>query len=206
MFKRTQFPNYRQLDRMDCGPTCIKIVAAYYGKDLELDYLRGLSGLHKGGVSLAGISNALETIGIKALAITACLDELVQDVPLPAIAHWEGQHFLAVYKADKKHIFISDSAFGLVKYSHTDFLKKWEIPGKGKGVLLLLEPERRFIKDNEGTISNYSLNFLYSYLQPYTRLIGQLFVGLCLAGADIKVVYVLPKFTLAENERLTLRL
>lgn len=182
MFKRTQFPNYRQLDRMDCGPACIKIVAAHFGKDLDLDYLRGLSGLQKGGVSLAGISDALETIGITALGITASLGELIGDVPLPAIAHWEGQHFVVVYKADKKHIFVSDPAFGLVKYSHPDFLKKWEVPGKEKGVLLLLEPEHRFTEDNGATTSNYSLNFLYSYLQPYKRLIGQLFLGLCLAS------------------------
>src|SRR5690606_35598776 len=123
MFRRTQFPNYRQLDRMDCGPVCIKIVAAHFGKDLDLDYLRDLSGLQKGGVSLAGIAEALEIIGITALGITADLDELIGDVPLPAIAHWEGQHFVVVYKADKKHILVSDPAFGLVKYSHSEFLK-----------------------------------------------------------------------------------
>lgn len=70
MFRRAQFPNYRQLDRMDCGPACIKIVAAHFGKDLDLDYLRNLSGQQKGGVSLAGISDALETIGISALGRT----------------------------------------------------------------------------------------------------------------------------------------
>ncbi|MCG2460522.1 peptidase domain-containing ABC transporter [Flavobacteriaceae bacterium F89] len=182
MFRRTQFPNYRQLDQMDCGPVCIKIVAAHFGKDLDLDYLRDLSGLQKGGVSLEGVSDALETIGITALGITASLDELIEDIPLPAIAHWEGQHFVVVYKADKRNIFISDPAFGLVKYSHAEFLEKWQVPSKATGVLLLLERESRFGKVNKDSISNYSLNFLYSYLRPYKGLIGQLFLGLCLAS------------------------
>jgi len=124
MFRTAEFPGYRQLDQMDCGPTCLKIIAEFFGKDFHLDYLREISFSQKGGVSLAGLSKALEKIGIESIGIKADLRELVMDLPLPAIAHWEGNHFLVVYRTNPKYIFVSDPAIGRVKYSHSVFLEK----------------------------------------------------------------------------------
>jgi len=102
MLKKS-FPNYRQPDSKDCGPTCIKIVAKYYGKIFSLQYLRGLSETARDGSSLIGLSDASETIGFRTLAVKINVFTL-QEAPLPCILHWNKQHFVVLYdiKESKK--------------------------------------------------------------------------------------------------------
>ena len=57
------FQFYKQLNEMDCGPTCLRMVAKYYGKHFNIDSIRQISGYGKEGVSLLGISEAAEKIG-----------------------------------------------------------------------------------------------------------------------------------------------
>ena len=67
MFKK--FPFYRQLDQMDCGPTCLKMIAEFYGKNYTLEYLRERSHFSRTGVSVNGIIHAAESIGFRTLAV-----------------------------------------------------------------------------------------------------------------------------------------
>ena len=60
-----KFPHFHQLDAMDCGPTCLKMIASYYGKDYSLETLRKRSFITRSGVSMLGISDAAESIGLK---------------------------------------------------------------------------------------------------------------------------------------------
>ncbi|WP_026809905.1 peptidase domain-containing ABC transporter [Arenibacter latericius] len=181
MFETITFPNYRQLDQMDCGPTCLKIIAKHYGKDLNLEYLREISSLTSGGVSLGALSQAMDVIGISSIGIKSNMGELVNDIPLPAVAHWDNSHFLVVYKTTKRSIYVSDPAIGLVKYRHNEFMEKWAAKN-GKGILLLAEPTRIFkeLDDDEG--SNGNMSFLYNYLLPFKDYMGQLCLGLFLAA------------------------
>ncbi len=59
------FPFYKQLDSMDCGPTCLRMIAKYYGKSYSLSFLREKCYIDKAGVSLKGISEAAELIGLR---------------------------------------------------------------------------------------------------------------------------------------------
>ncbi len=54
-----------QRDAMDCGPSCLAMISAHYGRKIDRDMLRHLCSLGKDGVSLLGISKAAETIGLK---------------------------------------------------------------------------------------------------------------------------------------------
>lgn len=56
------FPHYRQLDAMDCGPTCLRMIAKHYGKEYSLETLRKRSFITRAGVSMLGISEAAESI------------------------------------------------------------------------------------------------------------------------------------------------
>ena len=181
MFGTNHFPNYRQLDQMDCGPTCVKIIAKHYGKEYSLDYLRQISNLRTGGVSLAGISEALDAIGFDTVGIRADFVELVKDVPLPVIAHWENKHFIVIHRTTKNYIYVSDPAIGLVKYGYGEFVEKWVGRQHGKGILLLVEPNRQFPNPQEEGTSPLGLEYLYHYLVPYKNYIGQLCLGLVLA-------------------------
>lgn len=181
MFRANHFPNYRQLDQMDCGPTCVKIIAKHYGKEYHLDYLRQISNLRAGGVSLAGISEALKALGFDTIGIRADFVELVNDVPLPAIAHWENNHFVVVHRTTKKYIYVSDPAIGLIKYGYKEFMGKWVGKQPGKGILLLIEPNRQLPDHDQEGASPLGLKYLYHYLLPYKKYIGQLCLGLFIA-------------------------
>lgn len=91
------FPHFSQLDQMDCGPTCLRMVAKYYGRSFPLQTLRDRSQFGKEGVSLLGIAQAAESIGFRALGAKVPFETLVADAPLPCIVHWQHKHFVVVY-------------------------------------------------------------------------------------------------------------
>lgn len=82
---------------MDCGPTCLRMLAKHYGRNYTIATLRDRTEIGKEGVSLLGISQAAEGIGFRALAVRVPLARLVQEAPVPFIAHWGQNHFIVVY-------------------------------------------------------------------------------------------------------------
>ena len=91
-----KFPFYQQLDQMDCGPTCLRMIAKYHGRSLNLQKLRDSSGFSREGVSLLGISEAAEGVGFRTLAVKVPFQKLIKDAPLPCIIHWQQNHFVVL--------------------------------------------------------------------------------------------------------------
>ena len=91
------FPFYTQLDAMDCGPTCLRMIARYYGKSYSLQSLRSRSYLTRNGVSLLGISDAAEAIGFRTIGAKITFEQLISGIPLPCILHWNQNHFVVCY-------------------------------------------------------------------------------------------------------------
>ena len=98
---KKSFPLYRQLDSMDCGPTCLRMIAKHYGRNYTLQNLREKSFITREGVSMLGISDAAESIGMHTQGVRTTLEQLVNDVPLPCILHWNQNHFVVLYKIIK---------------------------------------------------------------------------------------------------------
>ena len=180
-----KFPNYIQLDSKDCGPTCIQIIAKHYGKFLSLQDINEYSAVSKEGLSLHELGLTAERLGLKSLAIKAKLSNLLEDIPLPCVAHWKSKHYIVIYKVTKKHIYVSDPQLGYVKYNYQEFLKDWIKPSEenpDKGVLLLLEPTDKFndIKPSANPSKIYAFNYFISHLKPYktqaTQLLLTMFV------------------------------
>ncbi|MEJ5315615.1 MAG: cysteine peptidase family C39 domain-containing protein [Tenuifilum sp.] len=90
------FPHYSQYDAMDCGPTCLHMVAKYYGKHYKLDTLRDRSHITREGVSLLGISRAAESIGFRTMGLKIGFEQLINEAPLPAIVHWNKNQFFYI--------------------------------------------------------------------------------------------------------------
>lgn len=88
------FPFEHQLDAMDCGPACLKIVAKHYGKYYSLQYMRDLCGITREGVSFLDLSYGAEKIGLHTLAVKADIQTLHEKVPFPCIIHWKNSHFI----------------------------------------------------------------------------------------------------------------
>lgn len=124
-----KFPIYIQLDAMDCGPTCLRIVAAFYGRQYSLQNLRAKCHITREGVSLLGISDTAESIGLRPTGVKITWTQLRDAANLPCIVHWNQQHFVVVYKIARKKghwcVWISDPASGLLKYSEEQFKKAW---------------------------------------------------------------------------------
>lgn len=94
----SDFPIYKQLELMDCGPTCLRMVAKHFNKDFTIQTLRERAQINKEGVSLLGIAEAAESIGIKAVGVNISVKELITEMPLPCILHWGESHFVVLYK------------------------------------------------------------------------------------------------------------
>ena len=181
------FPIYTQLDAMDCGPTCLRMIAKHYGRHYSLETLRQHSFITREGVSMLGISDAAEHIGFRTSGVMISFEQLVKDVPLPCIVHWKQNHFVVVYniKKDKKaghKIYVADPALGLVTYDETDFKKCWYSTKKHeeeKGTALLLEPGPEFFDlEDEKENRNRSLRYFLRYLTPYKSQLMQLVLGM----------------------------
>lgn len=187
----SKFPFYQQLDAMDCGATCLRMVARYFGRYYSLDYLRELTYMGKQGVSLLGISDAAEHIGLQTLAVKTTYDRLAKDIPVPCIAHWKQEHFIVIYKVTDRYVWIADPEAGKFKLSKEEFLKNWISDvedGEELGVLLLLEPTPEFYLRDGDVVDKSGFGYILGYFKRYRSLLVQLGIGLLL-GSVIQVAF-----------------
>lgn len=195
--KLKAFPFYMQPDGKDCGPTCIKIISKYYGRLTEIETIRSLAETTREGSSLLGLSAAAEGLGFKSLAVKIDFLTLVEEAPLPCICHWGQQHFVVVYKVKRSGgntiVYVSDPAYGLLKYTQQEFIDGWIGRGKTErdeeGIALLLDPTPGFYEaDAAAPRSRKDFSFLFGYFSRYKKLIAQLVIGL-LAGSVLSLIF-----------------
>ncbi len=182
---------------MDCGPTCLRMVAKYYGRSISLDYLRNKSQYGKAGVSMLGLSDAAESIGLKSIGAKLTFDQLINDAPLPAIIHWKQYHFVVLTPQSTKHkLIIADPADGMIRLTKEEFLKHWVSTtegGEGKGTTLLLEPTPAFkemdFTDSEQTQkSKVGWGYLFTYVKDHRAYFFQIMLGL-LIGSILQLIF-----------------
>ncbi len=204
------FQHFKQIDSMDCGPTCLQMVAKHYGKSYSLKNLRSSSFISKSGVSMLGISDAAESIGFRTRGYRLTWEQLRDEVPLPCIVHWNQRHFVVVYdikghasragrasrdrqdlqdlqdrQDSKQTVFVADPAAGLLKYSKSEFCKCWystKSDGVEEGTALLLEPTPEFYKQEDEEKQKLSFVYLLNYIRPYSKYIFQLMLGMLTAS------------------------
>ena len=193
---------------MDCGPSCLRMVAKYYGKSYSLQSLRDISFITKSGVSMLGISDAAESIGFRTRGYRLTWEQLRDEVPLPCIVHWSQRHFVVVYAIKKRkyipcpfrgrvregannkrragdEVFVADPAAGLLKYTKEEFCKCWystKSDGVEEGTALLLEPTPEFYRQEDEEKRKLSFLYLLGYIKPYTKFIFQLMLGMLTAS------------------------
>lgn len=174
---------------MDCGPSCLRMIAKHHGKSLSLEYLRQQSYIDRQGVSLHGISYAAENIGLRTKSYRLSFNDLLAS-NLPCIAHWNQNHFVVVYKVTKTKVWVADPAIGLISYAVEEFKKHWVSTVKGEteqGVVMELEPTPAFFNQNEHEKKS-GFKFLFNYLIQYKSLLFQLIIGM-LAGSIIQLIF-----------------
>lgn len=190
-----KFKFYKQFDTMDCGPTCLRMIADFHGKHYSLNTIRNLCPFDRDGVSFLGLSEGAEKLGFRTVCSKVNIETLLRKAPLPCIVHWEQNHFVILTKVisktngeSVKRIEIADPARGLMYVSKDDFLKKWS-DQNNNGIIMILEPGPLFLQNKDELKNNrVGLRYLISYLGPYKKLIIQLIVGL-FVGSIIQTAF-----------------
>lgn len=197
-----KFPTYRQLDTMDCGPTCLRIIASHYGRSWSLQTLRERCHISREGVSLLGISDAAEAVGFRTMGVKLTFAQLCEEAVLPCIVHWRQNHFVVVYRIERRRgktwVHVSDPASGLLRYTREQFLKSWisirddnagdsDAKAEGLGIALLLEPTPRFYEEKGEEDRRLGFRGMTGYLRPYRQFIVQLLLAM-LTGSIISLI------------------
>jgi ABC-type bacteriocin/lantibiotic exporter with double-glycine peptidase domain len=182
------FTFYKQLDGMDCGPSCLRMVARYHGREFNLRALNKLSGFNREGISMLGLSEAAEKLGFRSLGVK--LDTVdIKRAELPCILYWRQNHFVVLYKVKGGQYFIADPAVGLVELEQADFRRNWiNDKENGLGVAMILAPTPDFFNQANEKKGKVKWSFILRYLVAYRKLIVQLLLGLSIGFLCVLVL------------------
>ena len=132
------------------------------------------------------MSQAASELGFETASVRLSPDELSQS-PLPAILHWNQNHFVVLYRIDRRGRYhIADPGKGLLTYSRDEFMRRWASTRSGdedRGIALLLQPGPRFGQskaESEQAGERRSFRFLVGYIKQYRGYFAQIFLGLLL--------------------------
>jgi ATP-binding cassette subfamily B protein len=159
---------YRQLDSMDCGPTCLRIITQYFGKKFSSEYFRLITFQSRMGVSFHDLIAASEELRLETLAVEISFEKLMSEAPKPCILHWKNDHFVVLVPQEKSgKITVADPEYGRLELSEDEFKENW-LQENSTGKALLFETTEAFFQKNE----DYSVNgfkFLFKYLKPHRK-------------------------------------
>ena len=201
-----RFPHYTQLDSMDCGPTCLRMIAKHYGRHYTLQTLRERSFITREGVSMLGLSDAAESIGFHTMGVQITLEQLVEEMPLPCVLHWNQNHFVVCYEIKRKrkkeksnwnseycYLFkIADPAKDCYTVTEKEIRNSWlsnKVNGEDVGYALLIEPTPEFYtQEDEESLAQKNLVYFLRYLWPYKSQMLQLVAGL-FVGSILSLIF-----------------
>jgi HlyB family type I secretion system ABC transporter len=184
-----RFPVVRQIDEMDCGAAALAMVCRHYGRPVSLARIRQLVHTSLDGTSLKGICHAATELGLAARSVKASPRNLSQ-MPLPAIVHWEGNHWVVLYDVTETHCRVADPALGLRRFERAEFERRWS------GYAALFDYTEAFEK---APVTPSNLAWLGPFFRPFRRILLQA-LGLALVAAALQMV--LPVFTQVIVDRV----
>ena len=177
-----RFPHVTQLDEMDCGAACLAMICRFFGRAVPISYIRDVAHTSTRGTSLNGITRGAGELGLVARSIRASKSRL-DELPLPAVVHWQGDHWVVLYQVGKKKVRIADPESSLRRLPREEFLKNWtgyaSVIAYGEGLEQM--PAARF-----------SLNWLKPFLRPHYKMVA---LATALAAVAAVLQLVLPILT-----------
>ncbi|MCX7596277.1 MAG: cysteine peptidase family C39 domain-containing protein, partial [Fischerella sp.] len=161
------YPFYAQQSASDCGAACLVMIGNYWGKRFSVNRLRDMTNVSRSGASLRAIATAAESLGFATRPVRASFDKLAEQ-PLPAIAHWEGKHFIVVYEITKKHVIVGDPAIGQRTLTPKEFQKGWT------GYALLLQPTALLKDAKEENVGFWKF---FELVKPHYWVLLEVFIA-----------------------------
>jgi ABC-type bacteriocin/lantibiotic exporter with double-glycine peptidase domain/CRP-like cAMP-binding protein len=174
------FPHVYQIDEMDCGAACLAMVCRHFGRSVSLALIRKLVYTSADGTSLRGLCRAAAELGLAARAVRAAPQDLEQ-MPLPAIVHWQGNHWVVLYGVHKTHLRIADPAIGLRRLPRPEFEARWT------GYAALYDYTTDFEKAPQ---SKPSLAWMVPFFRPFSRVLAKALMLAVLVGVLLLVLPV----------------
>lgn len=166
---------------MDCGPTCLRIITKYFGKNFSAEYLRLITLQSRTGVSFHDLISASHELGFETLAVETDFEKLMSEAPKPCILHWKNEHFVVLPPQEKTDkILIADPEYGKILLSEDEFKSSW-LQSNETGKALLLQPAQKFYDKKEEKIQE-GFGFLFSYLKPHKKSLAVLVFTLFLTS------------------------
>ena len=187
--RRRRFPFVRQVDEMDCGAACIAMLCRFFGHDVSMASIRSAVGTDVSGTTLQGLVRGGEQVGLSMRAIKSSADRLGA-LPLPAILHWEGNHWLIVHRVDGSKVRLTDPARGPRTVGHEQVADKWS------GYAALATPTEALAAAPRGGLN---LRWLGPFIRPYR---GTLLVAVLLALIAAGFEMALPVFSQVIIDRV----
>ena len=189
-----RFPIIYQHDSMQCGIACLQMVCKYFGREYSMNTLSKLCFATTEGVSMLGINEAANILGLHTTCVRAATS-ILSEAHLPCILHWNQNHFVVLYKVKNgKKFYIADPGKGLVTYSLEEFKKHWistRSNEEDKGIAMFLETTPAFftykMEGEENIKEKRSFRFLFGYVKKYRKYFGQIILGL-IVGSLLQLV------------------
>jgi ABC-type bacteriocin/lantibiotic exporter with double-glycine peptidase domain len=135
--KRVRF--IPQLEATECGAACLAMVLDAHGSSVPLTEVRRACGTGRDGVSAARIYRAASSFGLETKALRAEPMQLAE-LPLPAILHWEFNHFVVLQRVGRRSFGLVDPALGYRSLSLEAFSSAFT------GVALSFEPGPNLVR------------------------------------------------------------
>jgi ATP-binding cassette subfamily B protein len=161
-------PFIQQQSSADCGTTCLAMISEYWGKKFSLNYLRELAEIGRSGASLKNLAKAAERMGFQTRPVRASLTPLRNQNPW--IAHWQGNHYVAVYRFKNQQVLVADPAMGKRWMSVKNFTENWT------GYALILDPTPQLYRNEIGEQKGIKTKNFLSIIWPYRSTIAQILV------------------------------
>lgn len=159
-----KYPWIEQQSSSDCGAACLAMIAAYWGKRLPIHMLREKANVGRSGASLKSLAKGAESVGLHARPVRASFGRVAQQTN-PWIAHWQGNHYIVVYRVEAHQVMVADPAVGRKYISKEEFKAHWT------GYALLIDPTEQ-LKNVE--FQKASLGRYIKLLIPYRSLVFQI--------------------------------
>jgi ATP-binding cassette subfamily B protein len=186
---RRRVPFIQQIDEMDCGAACLAMVTRAFGRRVSLARIRQLVNTGLDGTSLRSICRAGEELGLATRSVKSSMSHLDQ-MPLPAIVHWDEYHWVVLADVGRRHASIVDPAGGRRRLSRAEFERKWS------GYAALFDYTPAF---EQAPQSTRLLSWMWPLARPHAGLLGQA-LGLAVVVSVLQMV--LPIFTQVIVDRV----
>jgi ABC-type bacteriocin/lantibiotic exporter with double-glycine peptidase domain len=187
-----KYPSVLQASEEDCGAACLATICRHHGRILSINRSREAVGTGQLGTTMLGLKRGSESLGFNTRSVKASKEVLdrIEEIPLPAIVHWQGNHWVVLYGRRGKDYIIADPDVGIRYISKRELVKAWN------GIMLLLVPDPGcfYNWDEEESLGGFG-RFFQRILPDRLLLLEALGINLVLGLLSLAIPFLIQILT-----------